>query len=153
MDKIATTGILTIAAILASGIIAITFINISGELSDNIEHRTDQSRDMMGTDVTIIHIAVINPSEIIVWLKNTGITIIDGADQSEIFFDDTRTQTTEVELEEDLDTINPGLWDPKETIRLNFILDSALQDGVHKFEFTTYNGALTVSKYFTVSSS
>ena len=87
MDKVITTALLTIAAVIASVIVVNTMVPALGRGSSSVVGSSAVSAEQIKTNVEIITVTAIS-TEIYVWVKNVGAVEILSIDDSDVFLKD-----------------------------------------------------------------
>ena len=149
-SDLATQIIMFIAVItVATGLVIVFNVSIS-EASDSVRIRTDALSLSMKTDITIDMVTHdSNTNTTYVYIRNTGKTMLT-VNQTDVYLNGFRVPRNEtmrsIELIEDTDLINPGIWDPTEQvlITINYELDSSV---IHEVTVTAEHNVQDSEKF------
>ena len=142
-SDLATQIIMFVAVItVATGLIVVFNASIT-EASNSIRIRTDTLSLTMKTDISIDMIAYDSATNTTyVYVRNTGKTMLT-TNQTDVYLNGFRVPRNEtfrtIEVIEDTDLINPGIWDPTEQVLIKIFheLNSSV---IHEVTVTTeYN--------------
>ena len=87
MDKVITTALLTIAAVIASVMVVNTMVPALGRGSSSVVGSSAVSAEQIKTNVELLTVTAI-ATEIYVWVKNVGAVEILSIDDSDVFLED-----------------------------------------------------------------
>ena len=119
-SDLATQIIMFIAVItVATGLIVVFNASVT-EASNSVRIRTDTLSLTMRTDITIDMVSYESSTNTtFVYVRNTGKTMLT-PNQTDVYLNGFRIPRNEsyrtIEIIEDTDLINPGVWDPSEQI-------------------------------------
>ena len=166
MDKVISTALLTIAAVLAAVMVINTMIPALGRSGGSVLSASTEAADIIKTDIEIISVLTAS-TEIYVWVKNVGVVDIVDIDKADVFLEDVGAasftrMTYEIGSVTNDCTASPAstdewvycyedgetLWKPNDTIKVTILLTGA-PSGEYKVQFATSNG-VTVDKTFSV---
>ncbi|MBM3944322.1 MAG: hypothetical protein FJ317_02395 [SAR202 cluster bacterium] len=86
MDKVLTTTLLTMAAVVAAIMVINTMIPALGQSSGSLISTTDSAASRIKTDLDIIHVATnTSTNQILIFVKNVGVAEITAIDQADVF--------------------------------------------------------------------
>ena len=166
MDKVITTALLTIAAVIASVIVVNTMVPALGRGSSSVVGSSAVSAEQIKTNVEIITVTAIS-TEIYVWVKNVGAVEILSIDDSDVFLKDVGAASFDrMPYEAPLPADDPCAdapangnwwycleegapsWKPGNTVQVT-IERSPAPSGEYLVRFVTSNG-VSVEKTFSV---
>ena len=145
MDKVITTALLTMAAVVAAVMVINTMIPVLGRSGSSVLLASAAASDRIKTDIEIIAVATVT-STVQVWIKNIGSVDVGDIQNSDVFLetsiDFTRmdysasssANTWRYELEGSATT-----WKPGNTLHVTITLGSPAT-GDNVVRFTTNNG-------------
>ena len=167
MDKVISTALLTIAAVLASVMVINAMLPALGESGGSVLSSSNEAAEIIKTDVEIISV-LSSSKEIYVWVKNVGVVEIEEIDKSDVFLDDVGTSFQRLShdsTQDDTCTFVPsaandwayciedsgGVWSAGATIKITIKLAKLASppSGQYKITFGTSNG-VTVDRTFSV---
>ena len=138
-------GILIIASIIVAGLITGIVISKVGTFEGYYTATTEAQKDKMLSKFEIIHVSQLNNTAVNVWVKNTGLTPIQGLGTTDLYFG----PITSVEYIEHSSGTTPrwifngtdvnSVWSQGNTIQVTIQDDSALASS------TSYLVQLTIS--------
>lgn len=139
-SELATQMIMFVAVITVASGLVIVFNTSVTKTSNSIQTKTDTLAQTMKTDVTIDMVSYDSSSNTTyVYVKNTGKTQLQVND-TDVYLNGFRisrnTTNRTIEVLPDTDTINPGIWDPKEQILIK-VFDKLNSSTTHKVTITT----------------
>ena len=145
MDKVLTTALLTIAAIVAAVMVVNAILPAVSTGSTSVVSSSRAAADRMKTAIEIIHVAETSTSTKF-WVKNVGSTDIPVDENVDVFLDD-----DPLEYNSDQSTCGPkewyyegDAWVPSETIEIVICFPNSGPGTIH---FITANGK-TAKKSF-----
>ena len=165
MDKVISTALLTIAAVLAAVMVINAMLPALGRSGGSVLSASTEAANIIKTDVEIISVLTVS-SEVYVWVKNVGAADIKDIDKSDVFLEDVGaasfTRMTHDSGQDGLCNYVPStpdewayciedgatLWKPGNTIKITILLTGA-PTGQYKVQFATSNG-VSVDKTFSV---
>lgn len=147
MDKVLTTTLLTMAAVVAAIMVINTMLPAIGSSSGSILGGASSASERIGTDVEIINVST-SSTEVYVWVKNVGVENVLAIASGDLFFGkvtesfDRIAHTDEgaggdswaSEFTDASDTI----WKPTSTIKITITL-ATLSSGDYTVRFITSN--------------
>ena len=167
MDKVLTTTLLTIAAVIAAVLVINTMLPVLGSSGSSVISSSEAASDLLKTDIDIIHVstATTTPANIYVWIKNVGAADVLAVNQSDVFLQIGTTSFDRVEYDETASTTDCSAsavtgkwrycieesettWKPGNTLKITITLAS-LAEGDYLVRYSTRNG-VTDEKSFTV---
>jgi archaellum component FlaG (FlaF/FlaG flagellin family) len=131
-SDVITQAIMFIAVLgIAAGLI-VAFKNYTDETEAVFVEKGDKYNQVLQTDIAIDSFHYNNATDTLyLYVRNTGKTVMKTGD-IDVYIDGVRlprqAANRTIEVTEDTDTINPGIWDPKEIllIRAYIELNSSL---------------------------
>ncbi len=153
MDKVLTTALLTIAAVVAAVMVINALLPSVGKSSNALISSQEAATQRIKTDIEIIHVASdTSLNRVYVWVKNIGASEILAIDRSDIFL---KTATSYDRLPYgagaqywDFIIEDDTSWRPSATSKITIYL-SALPAGDYLVQFFTHN-AVAAQKAFSV---
>jgi archaellum component FlaG (FlaF/FlaG flagellin family) len=154
LDKVLTTALLTIAAIVAAVMVVNAILPALGTGGASVVSSSQMAADRIKTAIEIIHVAPPVDGKIRFWVKNVGATDIPVSDQIDVFVEDSNGQLYPSAFDES--GVCPGEvsdsgwfksdggdpWTPSDTIGITVCLegiDINIKD-LRTVHFTTANG-------------
>lgn len=165
MDKVITTAILSIAAVLAAVMVINAMLPALGESGSSVLSSSTAASEIIKTDTEIVVVATLS-TEIYVWVKNVGSLDITEIDSMDVFLEVVGTGFTRMTYDTTSVTNNctaspastnqwlycyedgETLWNPTYTIRVIIELGST-PSGDYKIQIVTGNG-VSAEKSFSV---
>ena len=142
-SDLASQIIMFIAVITVATGLVVAFNSSVTEASNSMRIRTDSLSLTMRTDVTIDMVSYEDATNTtFVYVRNTGRTMLD-INQTDIYLNGLRVPRNStyrtIEILEDTDVINPGIWDPTEQVLIK-IFQELNNTSTHEVTVTTeYN--------------
>ena len=163
MDKVITTALLTIAAVVAAVMVVNALLPALGRSGTSVLSSSRAASDIIKTDTEIVVVATLS-TEIYVWIKNVGSSNILEIDKLDVFLED-GTGLTRMTYETGSPTNDctylplannwaycyedgQTLWTPTNTIKVIINLGSA-PSGDYRIQIVTGNG-VAAEKSFSV---
>ena len=119
-ENVIASLILFIAVMALATTTTIVFKNYLDKSGAAVNEQQQKSVDIMKTSFNIA-IATYNDATTTIYVKNTGSTRFDPQD-IDIYIDGIRIPRNSgnrtIQVTEDTDTINPGIWDPQEELEI-----------------------------------
>lgn len=85
MDKVLTTALLTIAAIVAAVMVVNAILPALGTGGGSVVSSSTAAADRIKTAIEIIHVAPPSGNEVHFWVKNVGASEIQGIENADVF--------------------------------------------------------------------
>ena len=159
MDKVLTTALLTIAAVVAAVMVVNAVLPALGTGSGSVVTSSRAAADRIKTAIEIIHATYDGDKEVHFWVKNVGSTDIQNIEVSDVFVRD--SSENRVEWNSNLKSCPPTTepyewfytyegtqsWTPSATIRITVCYNSKPSSEPSRVRFTTPNGK-TAEKSF-----
>ena len=154
MDKVLTTALLTIAAVVAAIMVVNTILPALGTGGSSVVSSSRAAADRIKTAIEIIHVAPPASGEIHFWVKNVGAIEIQDIDNADVFVEDGLMTFSEGETScsDDDDDDNKWFhgrvdtgWTPSTTLEIIVCLSS--ESDPNTVRFITANG-VTAKKSF-----
>ena len=150
MDKVLTTALLTIAAIVAAVMVVNAILPALGTGGASVVSSSQMAADRIKTAIEIIHVAPPVDGKIRFWVKNVGATDIPVSDQIDVFVEDSNGQlyprafdeSGECPGEVSFKSDGGDPWTPSDTIGITVCLEGIninIND-LRTVHFTTANG-------------
>jgi len=150
-------GVSTVIAHFLLFIITVTLVmmivdTVTGyvtNMNSSLKQKVDVISEKIKTDITIITINYDSLTNVLtVYVENTGSVTLD-PDDMDLYIDNERIARSDVNrtVEEDTDTVNPGLLDNSEILNMN--TTKALSSGEHSVLVSTHNG-IVARKVFSI---
>ncbi len=142
-SDLASQIIMFIAVITVATGLVVAFNSSVTEASNSMKIRTDTLSLTMRTDVTIDMISYEDETNTtFVYVRNTGKTMLS-TNQTDVYLDGLRVPRNNthrtIEILEDTDEINSGIWDPTEQVLIK-IFEELNSTATHEIAVTTeYN--------------
>ncbi len=153
MDKVLTTALLTIAAVVAAIMVVNTILPALGTGGSSVVSSSRAAADRIKTAIEIIHVAPPSSGEIHFWVKNVGAIEIQDIDNADVFVEDSLMTFYEggASCSDDDDDdkwfhghVDTG-WTPSTTLEIIVCLSS--ESNPNTVRFITANG-VTAKKSF-----
>jgi archaellum component FlaF (FlaF/FlaG flagellin family) len=133
--EIAATTILFISVLTASSFLAFALNNYVSEASSSIGTKQEYMNNQLRTDITIENVVYNSTgNNVRVFVRNTGESVMKVGHLSAYIANEwmnNNTNEVAIHVVSDSDTVNVGVWDPKEIIRID--ANQSLASGItHK---------------------
>ena len=166
MDKVITTALLTMGAVLASVMVINTMLPALGRSGGPVLSSSSAASEQVKTNVVVVAVLTDVPSaEIYAWIKNVGANEIESIDLSDVFLQTSAAftrmtyDTTSVTNDCSASPASTGqwmfcyegdetLWNTADTIKVTISVASLPADD-YVVQFTTNNG-VTAHKTFSI---
>ena len=153
MDKVLTTTLLTMAAVIAAVMVINTILPALGRSSSSLLSSTGAASERIKTDVKVVHIATdSSANEVYIWVKNVGAAEVTAISDSDVFHESTST-TTRLDYNTGSNPYwnyniegTKTTWKPGVTIKITIFLAS-LPGGDYEFRLITNNGESTEKSF------
>lgn len=167
MDKVITTMLLMIAAIVATVVVVNAVMPSVQSTSADITAASDVVGGRLRTDARIIEAtSTVANDEVYVWVKNTGASTIPNLDKMDVFFGET-TNFERVGYDIDDECPNPSSpprpeacwqyqlensqrWDPAATLRITIYLDYTLSANTDYVVTVVLSNGIRVDQTFSL---
>ena len=149
MDKVLTTALLTIAAIVAAVMVVNAILPALGTGGASVVSSSQMAADRIKTAIEIIHVAPPSDGEVRFWVKNIGKTEIQDIRNADVFVEGSSGYRMKSSGEGTSCPANPDdewyfayeddndFWIPSTTVKITICVSSGTSTRVY---FTTANG-------------